>query len=126
MSKSIFISHVHEDSDWIKNIKKWADNDQLGNVVITYETKDKRDEGEAAIKNYLKPKIQGAAIVLVLIGKDTHNHGWIATEVELANSFHKQIICVRVPKTTGAVPKLLATKKIIAFDPKAIKKELMR
>lgn len=122
MSKSIFISCVFEDSHCIDSIKKWALANRLGDVVITHETEDKRQQGKEEVKQHIKSKIQGCAIVLVLIGQDTHNHEWIEAEAELANSFHKEIICVRVPHTTGAVPTLLSGKKHISFDPDAIKK----
>lgn len=122
MSKSIFISCVYEDSHRIKSIKKWVANKQLGNVVITHETEDKRHEGKEAIKQHIKNKIRGAAVVLVLIGQDTHNHDWIKAEVELANSFHVKIVCVRIPNTTGSIPKLLAKYPLISFDPNAIRK----
>ncbi|MCO5268985.1 MAG: TIR domain-containing protein [Brumimicrobium sp.] len=122
MSKSIFISCVYEDSHRIDTIKKWAADNRLSNIVITHETEDKRQQGKEAIKRHIKSKIQGAAIILVLVGQDTHNHKWIEAEVELANSFHKEIICVRVPHTTGAVPPLLAKFQLINFNPEAIKK----
>lgn len=122
MSKSIFISCVFEDSHRIDSIKKWAKDNRLGDVVITHETEDKRQQGKEEIKKHIKSKIQGAAVVLVLIGQDTHNHEWIEAEVELANSFHKEIICVRIPHTTGAVPTLLANKRLISFDPDPIKR----
>jgi MTH538 TIR-like domain (DUF1863) len=122
MSKSVFISCVFEDSHRIDSIKKWAADKRLGDVVIIQETEDKRQQGKEAVKQHIKSKIQGAAIVLVLVGQDTHNHEWIEAEVELANSFHKEIICIRVPHTTGAVPPLLTNQRIISFDPEAIKK----
>lgn len=121
MSKSIFISCVYEDSQRINNIKKWAENGQLGNVKITHETEDKRHAGSAAIKQYIRKKIEGAAVVLVLVGDTTHNHDWIRAEVELANSFHKKLVCVRLPKTTGAVPQILSNYSMVAFDPNAIR-----
>jgi len=68
MSKSIFISCVYEDSHRIKNIRKWAESGRLGDVTITHETEDKRHEGKKAIKEHIKNKIRGAAVVLVLVG----------------------------------------------------------
>jgi len=124
MSKSIFISCVHEDSHRIKNIQNWALQKRLGNVVITSETEDNRYAGVNAIKRHIQSKIQGASVVLVLIGQDTHNHDWIKAEVELANSFHKKIFCVRVPNSNGAVPVILGNYKLINFDPDTIKREL--
>jgi hypothetical protein len=122
MSKSIFISCVFEDSHRIASIKKWATDNRLGDVVITQETEDKRQQGKEAVKQHIKSKIQGAAVILVLVGNDTHNHEWIEAEVELANSYNKEIICVRVPHTTGSVPPLLTNKRLVSFDPDAIKK----
>lgn len=122
MSKSIFISCVYEDSHRIESIIKWVKDNKLGDVIITHETEDKRIEGKEAIKNHIQNKIKGASVILVLIGQDTHNHDWIEAEVELANSFHKEIICVRVPHTKGAAPPLLSKKRLIGFDPNAIKR----
>lgn len=124
MSKSIFISCVFEDSHRIKSIEKWAVDGRLGRVAITHETEDKRQLGKEAIKQHIKSKVQGAAFVLILIGNDTHNHAWIEAEAELANSFHKEIVCMRVPQTTGAAPSLLSRKRVIAFDPDSLKKIL--
>ena len=122
MSKSIFISCVFEDSHRIDSIKKWVRDNRLGDVVITQETEDKRQQGKEAVKKHIQSKIQGAAVILVLVGQNTHNHEWIEAEVELANSFHKEIICVRIPHTNGAVPSLLTNNRLISFDPDAIKK----
>jgi hypothetical protein len=77
MSKSIFISCVFEDSHCIETIKSWTTSKRLGDVVITHETEDKRILGKEAIKQHIKSKIYGASLILVLIGKDSHNHIWI-------------------------------------------------
>jgi hypothetical protein len=122
MSKSIFVSCVFEDSCGIETLKKWTRKNKLGDVVITSETEDKRTEGKEAIKEHIKNKIKGCAFILVLIGDNTHNHKWINTEVELANSFHKKIICVRLPYTKGSVPDLLSKYAIVAFNPEPLKK----
>jgi len=124
MSKSIFISCVFEDSHQNETLKKWAKEGRLGNVVITFETEDKRSEGKEAIKEHIKNKIKGCALILVLIGDNTHNHDWINAEVELANSFHKKIICVRLPNTNGSVPSLLTKYDLINFNPVPIKKNI--
>ncbi len=121
--KSIFISCVFEDSHRIDTIKKWKKN-HFDNISITHETEDRRQEGKEAIKKHIINKIKGASLILVLIGQDTHNHDWIEAEVELANSFHKEIICMRVPNTNGAIPKLLKNKRLISFNPEQLKKVL--
>jgi len=124
MSKSIFISTVYEDSHRIDSIKKWTNDGRLGDITITHETEDKRHHGKKAIKQHIMNKIRGASIIIVLIGQDTHNHHWIEAEVELANSFHKRIICMRVPNTYGAVPQILKRYELINFDPDSLKRML--
>lgn len=122
--KPIFISHVYEDSKYIEKMKKWSKNGLLNGYVLTFETEDKRIDGEKAIKEYLKKKIEDAAIILVLIGNDTHNHDWIKVEVELANNFNKEICCVRIPNTTGGKPDILKKFEELKFDPDYILKKL--
>lgn len=124
MSKSLFISTVHEDSHRIDSIKRWANDNRLGDVTITHETEDKRHLGKEAIKQHIMNKVRGASTIIVLIGQDTHNHDWIAAEVELANSFHKKIVCMQVPNTTGSVPQLLNSYELINFDPDSLKRVL--
>lgn len=124
MSKSIFISTVHEDSHRIVPIRSWAEQGRLGHVVITHETEDYRQQGKEIIKRHISEKIRGAAIIVVLIGEDTHNHEWIEAEVELANSFHKKVVCMRVPNTSGAAPPILKKYEMINFDPDSLKRAL--
>lgn len=125
MSKSVFISVVHQDAHLISNLTSWATKGLLGpNATITHETQDKRPEGREAIRNHLRKKIEGASVIIVLIGRDTHNHDWITVEVELANSFHKKLIPVRIPGTTGAVPPILRNHSLVSFDPNSIKNQL--
>lgn len=122
--KSIFVSHVHEDNQYVNKIKKWEKDELVNGYTFTFETEDKRIEGEEAIRTYLTKKIKGCAILLVLIGDNTHNHDWIKKEVELANSFHKKILCMRIPNSTGSKPEILRKFKEITFDPNPIMKEL--
>ncbi len=124
--KSIFVSHVFEDNSFLKKMKKWEQKGLLEEYIFTFETEDKRKEGEKAIKNYLKNKIKGSAIVLILIGNNTHNHNWIKIEVELANNYNKKICCVRIPETTGQKPKILSNYKELTFNPNQILKELKK
>lgn len=122
--KSIFVSHVYEDNSYLNNLRNWEKKGLMNGYTFTFETEDKRHEGAKSIKNYLKNKIKGSAIVLVLIGNNTHNHDWIKVEVELANNFNKKIYCVRIPETTGKKPKILNKYKELTFNPNQILKEL--
>lgn len=125
MGTSIFISCVFEDSHRIESIKRWGKTNRFGDISITHETEDKRDKGKEVIKEHIINKIKGASLIIVLIGQDTHNHNWIEAEVELANSFHKEIICMRVPHTNGAIPRLLKNKILISFNPEPLMRLLL-
>ena len=109
--KSIFVSRLYEDRKWSEKIKEWQKNNLLKGYAITYETKDLRHLGENEIKKYLKKMINGATILLVLIGDDTHNHNWIKYEVELANSYHKKVFWLQIPNTKGAILPILKNKQ---------------
>ena len=122
--KSLFVSSVFEDNSCISKLNEWAENSQLEGVVITHETEDKRHEGQQAIDNHIRKKIEGSAAVLVAVGDDTHNHDWIRREVELANNFNKQVIVTRLPGTTGAKPEILKKYEEVEFTPDAIQKKL--
>ena len=124
MSKSVFISFVHEDKPFLEKIQKWEQQKLLGALTITCEVEDKRHEGEIVIRKYLQKKIEGASAILVLVGNNTHNHDWIRAEVELANSYNKKLICVRIPGTTGSVPLILKNYKEITFEPQSILREI--
>ena len=122
--KSIFISYVYEDRKYLEKIKSWKEKGLLENCQLTFEKEDKRQEGKKEIKNYLKKKIKGVAIILILIGDNTHNSHWVEAEIELAHSFNKEVYCMRIPYTTGAKPKILNKYKELCFDPNQIIKKL--
>lgn len=105
--KSIFVSRLFEDKKYADNIKKWEKEGQLKGYTITFETKDLRQLGEQIIKEYLKKMVNGATVLLVLVGDDTHNHKWIEYEVQLAKSYNKEVFWMRIPNTTGAKPLIL-------------------
>lgn len=125
MSKSIFISYVYEDKDYRDKLKSWAEKKLLGeNSKVTHERRDCRQQGEAAIKAELQAMIQGASVVVVLVGQNTHNHPWVNYEAECAISKNKKTIVVRIPNTSGGLPKLLSKHEEVIFDPNKIKQFL--
>jgi hypothetical protein len=125
MSSSIFLSYVHEDRKHRDDIAQWAKDGKLGkNVTATMERGDFRQHGEAAIKAHLKPLINGASAVVVLIGNNTHNHDWVGWELAVATSLNKKVILARIPGTTGAAPADFKHLPIIVLDPSSLVKTL--
>jgi hypothetical protein len=122
MPKSIFISYVYEDRKCCDDVARWVSKGLLGpNVVSVVEQDDVRQQGEAAVERYLKPKIRGAAAVVCLVGQNTHNHNWVKYELDVATSLGKNIILLRIPNTMGAKPPGHGHLEIHAFDPSTLK-----
>lgn len=100
----VFVSYVFEDKLSKDRIEAWAAAGQFGRVRIIAEARDLRAAGDAAVRAVLRPKLQGAAALLLLVGNDTHNHHWVDYEVDVMQSARKPVVVVRVPGTTGAAP----------------------
>ena len=125
MARSVFISFVFEDKAHFEMVQRWAASQELGaDVVVTGETKDVRQDGEAAIRNHLKPRIEGSSAVLLLLGSNTHNHDWVRYELSVATSFNKKIVVARIPGTHGAAPAGFQHLKEIPLDSGSIRKAL--
>ncbi len=123
--KSIFISHDHTDTHWIRSIKKWASKGLLGpKVKIINVIEDVSPDGRNAIKAHLSPKLQGMSAIIVLVGDNTHNRPWVDYEVQFAKSNNKLLIGVRIPETTGGPPAAIKEFPLVVFNPNAIVKYL--
>ena len=127
MSMSVFISHVHEDSPHIQQLKAWNTQGLLGpGLTFTTEVRDLRPQGADAIDAHLRPRIRGAGAVLVLIGSDTHNHDWVRREIELAQSLGKRLVLTRLPGTSGAAPVNARYLPVVHWAPGALRDALTR
>ncbi|NKC15902.1 MAG: TIR domain-containing protein [Gammaproteobacteria bacterium] len=119
--KSVFVSYKYEDKQWKDRLAEWSQGGRLGeNVRITEESRDVRQDGQSAIRGHINPIINGAACVILIVGQDTHNSTGVDYELRNAKSARKPIIAVRVPHTSGALPKLVAGQREVSFEPGAI------
>lgn len=93
-SINIFISHYHGDADFLPKLR---------NLLIKkgYDVRDssidERNPNNANnpdyIKSLIRPKIEWAGKILVLIGPHTHKREWVDWEIQYAGSFgNKRII----------------------------------
>jgi hypothetical protein len=127
MTASIFVSHVFEDSWACEVVRQWIDSGRLGpGVVYAGESKDLRSLGKEAVRAHLSPLIRGASTVLLLVGNDTHNHDWISYEVAHARSLRKELVAIRLPNTTGALPQEAGGYSLVAFEPNAVRTAMGR
>lgn len=120
--KSIFVSYKYEDLAKKNKLKRWEERGDLGEVRITGETKDVRQGGREAVEAHLKPKIEGMAAMLVLVGDDSHNSQWMDWEIDVAQQYNKKVLPVRIPGTTGAAPAAIRHLRTIEFNPNMIVK----
>ena len=118
--KQVFVSYVYEDNRYRTLLENWETSGKIPGVHFTFETLDLRQEGETAVKNHIRPKIKGAAALLLLVGSNTHNHHWVKWEVDVANSIGTPVYIVRLPGTFGAPPAGIGSVPEIAFEPGAI------
>lgn len=114
MSKiKIFISYKWEDRESANGLEGLLKNPNNKYQHLTErEQEDVRNQGENAVKNYLKGIIQDCDALVCLIGNDTHNAIGVRYELEVAKSLRKKIIAVRIPQSTGGLPYILRSWSI--------------
>ena len=125
MMKKIFISFKSGDIDHVNGFVGMLENPNnplQPKYASIKEREDKRSQGEAAIKSYLKDLIKQCDLVVCLIGNDSHSSKWIPYEIDVAHGLKKKVYCVRIPETTGGPPQKLKGSKIYSMD--EIQKEL--
>ncbi len=123
MSKSIFISCLHEEKYLIEKLHYWSKTREFGDIVFVHAMEeDKRVQGDDNVRQYILEQIDKTTAIAVLIGRDTHNHKWITWEVDIAKRRNKKIFCVRIPDTDGGLPPILERHPIIEFKLGDLKK----
>lgn len=95
--KNIFVSHQHNDADKIEALKKLIGKHGINmRDSSIYEKKLKNNaKNEQYIKQELiKPQMQWAGTVVVLIGKDTAKSDYVNWEIKTAAEMGKRIVGV--------------------------------
>lgn len=97
---NVFVSHYHEDADRIVNVINLIEKKDLIKVRDSsiYEQKEPNNaENPEYIKSLIRPQIDWAGTVIVLIGKETKNSEWVDYEINYAGKNDKKIIGVFLP-----------------------------
>jgi len=108
---NIFVSHKGEDEKQIEKLKKLLN--KHGNYEIRdssiVESEPNNAKNPEYIKNLIRPKIEWAGKVIVLIGKETCSSEWVNWEIEIASKYSdKSIIGIFLQGATDAdIPKPL-------------------
>lgn len=124
----IFISYKWEDRDWYNGLKGLLRNpNNIYQHIVQDEREDLRAKGDNTVRTHLKRIIGSCNAVICLVGQDTHSSEWVQYELEVATSLQEKIIAVRIPNTTGGVPKLIQNRgiPIIEWDARMINNSLL-
>ena len=94
--RHIFISHIHEDDEHVAKLKDLLATKGMDvkNGSIT-EDKFNDAQNEQYIKNeILKPRIDWASCLVVLVSEDTKDSDWVNWEIEYAQETDTRIVAV--------------------------------
>lgn len=91
--QNVFISHHRADDDQIKKVKDLLSGKgkSIKNSSID-STKPNNANNEDYIRSILRPRIEWASCMLVLIGEGTHSREWVNWEIEEAERQGKRIV----------------------------------
>lgn len=108
--KNIFVSHYHSDAEKIEDMKALLKNKNFYvRDSSIYEEKSKNSaHNEDYIKSLIRPQIDWAGTVVVLVGKSTADSDWVNWEIENAASDGKRIVGVYLQgETDSKIPDAL-------------------
>ncbi len=126
MPYSVFVSYVYDDArELAEKLVQWGREGRLGtNVVATLERLDYRPEGQGAVRRELNALMNGAAMMMAVVGNNSHDRPWPQHEVNFMLSARKPVIVVRMPQTTGAPPRELRSLPEVTLEPNAIARSI--
>ena len=91
---NIFISHIHEDDEYVSRLSdllKKNGYDVRNGSIDSSKPNDARNP-EYIKEKYLRPRINWAGTLVVLIGPGTHQSDWVNWEIEYAHRHGTPIV----------------------------------
>lgn len=100
--KHVFISHYSKDDEHIGKMKNLLEGSKytLKNSSID-STKPNAAKNEDYVKSILRPRIDWAGTMVVLIGPQTHKRDWVNWEIDYAHRQGKRIVGVYINGAKG-------------------------
>ncbi len=97
MARRIFISYEHDgDKAFVNGIRGLAANPNIDIQFYDESVRTAIDSYNATyIKSKIKPMIDRASILLVIVGRNTHSSKWVEWEVNTARLLNKEIVFMR-------------------------------
>ncbi len=102
--KNIFFSHVHEDDELLPKLKSLISGNGMevrDGSINSDKPNDAKNE-DYLKREILKPRIQWASTLVVLISNETANSWWVNWEIEHAVKEGKNVIGVFAQGATDA------------------------
>jgi hypothetical protein len=95
-TRNLFISHVHEDDGALQRFKDFLGRNDEGIRDASIDSSKPNDANHPDYIKYeiLKPRIQWAGCVVVLISEKTYASEWVDWEIEMAQKLGKRIVGV--------------------------------
>lgn len=107
--KHIFVSHQHEDAPKIRDLIKLIERGGENTIKDSSNYEDKKENNAKSpeyIESLIRPAIDWAGTVIVLIGDETKDSDWVDWEINYAGRKDKKIIGVFLPGATESdIPK---------------------
>lgn len=100
---NVFIPHYGKDEEYIpklKNLLKNKEYDISDSSIV--ESEPNNATNTEYIKSLIRPKIEWAGTILVLIGPKTHEREWVNWEIDYAHKCVKRIVGVYLQGATDA------------------------
>jgi hypothetical protein len=110
--KNIFISHVHEDDDLLPKLKDLISKAGMDvrDGSINSDKPNNANNPDYIKEKYLKPHIDWASTLVVLITHDTAQSEWVNWEIQYAIEQGKHVVGVFAQGATDAdIPDALRT-----------------
>lgn len=122
--KKVFISYYYEENNQYKNLlKAWDKNKRFDiSFLDTSVNVSVQSEDESVIKRVISRKIRGSDVVLVIVGKKTHQREWVCWEIEKAVQLGKKVVAVKIHRSYQSPKELFSVGAhwVSTFSPEAI------
>lgn len=118
----VFISFDYQDIETKKVVDNWC-NQNIG-LDISFSSEEGHsylDKGENFVRKILREKINSSQVLLVLVGKNTHNRPWVDYEIHHAKCQGIKVLWTQIPSTNGAAPKEISKLTPISFNINSIR-----
>lgn len=127
MAKRIFLSFSFVDRGLLNDLLQFFQAN--GGPVLatpTYMKTDLGDAGAERIKQAIREQMVGCAGVLLNVGNEAHNSGWIQYEMGVANELRIPKFRIQHPTRSGGAPNAHSGMQALPWNPKEVAAVLNR